>query len=230
MLLSPADSDLFFKLHRALMHFANQQLNIVPDIASPDQFSSLPHETRQEVCTALLDRMDMIELFVEQNRAKLTADEIDIVLSWRHLVAGRFYVFRQLKKYMVFLAADDPPVAYGVVALTEPFEDLIGTYLPVMVDAVLLPFKGMVIYDGLLNGYNITFGGGIKRSMNNSYREAKQRLDIVTCLPITSIPILAKQKKPSKHGQRAPRTRVESTSCGCSLPERVSSREATVRT
>ncbi len=32
---------------------------------------------------------------------------------------------------------------------------------------VLLPFKGRIVYDGLLAGYNVTFGGGIRRRLRN---------------------------------------------------------------
>ncbi len=189
MLLSPDDAELFFKLHCSLMHFVNQRLDVVPDIASLEEFTALPSETRLKVRNALLGEVDLIESFVDQNPANLSDEETDIVLSWRHQVTGRFYAFRQLKKYMVFLSIDDPPVAYGVVGLTEPFEHLIGPHLPVMTETVLMPFRDKIIYDGLLSRYNITFGGGIKRRLNDSYREAKERLGIVTSLPIQSIPM-----------------------------------------
>jgi hypothetical protein len=184
MLLSRDDAELFFRLHRSLMHFVNQRLGVVPDVASPDEFAALPPENRLEVRKAFLDGIDLIESFVDENPAKLSEDELDIVLSWRHQVSGTFYVFRQLKNYMVFLWSADPPVAYAVVALSEPFEDVIGPYLPRMTETVLLPFKGRIVYDGLLSGYNISFGGGIKRMLNDSYRQAKERQGIVTSLPV----------------------------------------------
>jgi len=31
MLLTPEEAELFFKLHRALMFFVNQQLHVLPD-------------------------------------------------------------------------------------------------------------------------------------------------------------------------------------------------------
>lgn len=195
MLLSEEDAELFFRLHRSLMWFVNDRLQIVPDIGSPDEFSRLPPETRHEVRNAFLNEADLIESFVDENPANLSDEETDIVLSWQHQVSGRFYAFRQLKKHMIFLATDDPPVAYGVVALTEPFEFLVGPYLPVMTETVLMPFKGRIVHDGLLSTYNISFGGGIKRSLNDSYREAKERLGIVTSLPIGLVPIPATPRK-----------------------------------
>ena len=184
MLLSPHDAELFFRLHRSLMHFVNQRLGIVSDVAGADEFAFLPPEDRLEVRQALLDNMELIETFVDENPEKLASDELDIVLSWRQQVSGTFYAFRQLKNYMVFLSSSDPPIAYGVTALTDPFEDLIGRFLPQMTDTVLLPFKGRIVYDGLLSGYNISFGGGVKRMLNDSYRQAKEQLGVVTSLPV----------------------------------------------
>jgi len=188
---------LFFKLHRALMFFVNQRLKVIPDdIASPDAFSSLSPEARLKVRDAFLNRTDLIQAFVEENPASLTSDELDIVRSWQHLVHGKFYVFRQLKKYMVFLSTDQQPVAYGVLALSQPFDELIGPYLPVLTQTVLLPFKGMIVYDGLMSSYRISFGPGIRRSLNESFNEAKARHGIVTTLPMSKASLPAKTPKP----------------------------------
>ena len=189
MLLSRDEAELFFLLHRSLMHFVNQRLGVVPDVADPDAFSGLPPEKRLEIRTAFLGRVDLVDTYVDENPANFGDDELNIVSSWRHQVAGKFYVLRQLKKYMVLLSFTDPPVAYGVVALTEPFQDIVGPSLPRLTETVLLPFKDRIIYDGLLNGFNISFGGGIKRRLNESYRQAKERQGVVTSLPVESSPI-----------------------------------------
>ena len=202
MLLKPDDAELFFKLNRSLMYFVNEKMGVLPDVNSPDDISNLDPEKRFQVRDAFLDEMDLIESFVNENSANLSEDEIEIVLSWHHSISGRFYIFRQLKKNTVFLSTDDPPTAYGVVALTEPFEEMLGHSLPRLFEAVLMPFKGQIVYDGLLRGYNIFFGGGIKRNLNESYRAAKDRLGIVTSLPIESfkssrkmVPTKPKKKK-----------------------------------
>jgi hypothetical protein len=208
MLLSADDAELFFKLNRSLMCFVNERLQIVPDIGNPDEFSRLPPETRHEIRNAFLNETDLIELFADANPFDLSDEELDVVFSWRYQVSGKFYIFRHLKKYTVFLPTDGPAVAYGVVALSEPFESLIGPYLPVMTETVLMPFKDKIIYDGLLSTYNISFGGGVKRSLNDSYREAKERLGIVTSLPITSVPIPATMRmtSPKRKAKKAARS------------------------
>jgi hypothetical protein len=202
MLLTPQDAELFFRPHRALMFFVNQRLGVLPDaVASPDEFSGLSPEVRLKVRDAFLQHTDLIQQFVEENPARLTAEELDLVRSWRHLVHGKFYLFRQLQKYMVFLSAEERPVAYGVLALTDPFEELVGPYLPVLAETVLLPFKGFIVYDGLLRSYRISFGPGIRRSLSESYKEAKERHGIVTSLPMSNEPLPVKAPK----ARRAPK-------------------------
>ncbi|MGH7136516.1 MAG: DUF6398 domain-containing protein [Pirellulales bacterium] len=196
MLLPPNDLELFFRLHRALMLFVNQRLTVIPDQpATPEEFARLPPEARLKVRVALNARLELIESFAAENPAHLTNEELDIVRSWRHLVAGRFYVFRELKNYTVFLSSAKQPVAYGVLALSQPFEDLIGPYLPVLTETVLLPFKGKIVYDGLMSSYNISFGGGIRRSLNESFKEAKARHGIITSLPMSDEPLPPKPPK-----------------------------------
>jgi hypothetical protein len=92
------------------------------------------------------------------------------------------------------------------VALSQPFEELIGPRLPVLTETVLLPFKDMIVYDGLLTSYNISFGGGIRRSLNESFKEAKARYGIVTSLPMSNEPLPPKVRPAPK-----PPSREEST-------------------
>jgi hypothetical protein len=203
VLLTPQDAGLYFRLHRALMFFVNQRLRVLPDdVVSPDGFSSLSPELRLKVRDAFVQHTGLIEVFADENPANLTDDELAIVRSWRHLVAGKFYIFRELKKYTVFLSADRQPVAYGVLALTQPFEELVGPYLPVLAETVLLPFQGLIVYDGLLNAYRISFGPGIRRSLNERYKEARVRHGTVTSLPMSDEP-------PAKAPKAKPRPRAK---------------------
>jgi hypothetical protein len=203
MLLEPQDVELFFKLHRALMFFVNQRLKVIPDdVASPEELSSLSPEVRLKVRDAFLGHTDLIQQFVDENPAHLTSNELDIVRSWRHLVHGRFYVFRELKKYTVFLSTTSPAIAYGVLALSQPFEELVGPYLPVLTQTVLLPFKGVIVYDGLMSSYNISFGPGIRRSLNESFKEAKARHGIVTSLPMSERPMVPTKVPKTKSRSR----------------------------
>ena len=185
MQLPLEDVELFFRLHRSLMFFVNQRLNVIDEkVATPDAYSALPPTTRIKVHKALLEHMDLIDAFANENPFGFDETDLEIVRSWKHLVAGTFYAYRQLQQYMVFLSSTEPVIAYGVVALFDPFEVVIGPHLPRMVKTTLLPFQGRIVYDGLVTGYNMTFGSGVRRRLNDSYKEAKERFGIVTSLPM----------------------------------------------
>jgi hypothetical protein len=214
MLPTPQDVELFFRLHRTLMFFVNQRLKVTPiKVASPEEFAALSPEVRLKVRDSLNTNLDLIESFTAENPARLSDDELDIVRSWRHLVTGKFYVFRELKKYTVFLSTTSPAIAYGVLALSQPFEDLIGPYLPVLTQTVLLPFKGMLVYDGLMSSYNISFGPGIRRNLNQDFKEAKARHGIITSLPMSATPLPPKMPK-AKPTQKPPTRQEKEESLG----------------
>ena len=184
MILDPDDCERFFKLHKALTLFVNQQLQVVELPArSAKEIVALPPEHRLKVRDALLTHLDLIDVFVEENPFQLDPDELDIVRSWKDLVAGEFYVLRFLKRYTVFLTAKQPSVAYGVVALSDPFEEVIHQPLPFLCKTVLLPFQGRIVYDGLLWGYNLIIGGNMTRELNDAYNAAKKRHGVITSLP-----------------------------------------------
>jgi hypothetical protein len=188
MLLTRPEGELFFHLHRSLMCFVNERLQIVPRVRTPEEFAALPDEKRYEHVQRLLDDLDLIERFVDANPAGLADEELAIVHSWRHLVAAKFFVFRQLSRYAVFISCEDPAVVYGVVALSQPLEELVGPRLPVMVETVLLPFRDKIVYDGMLGAMPMSFGGGIRRMLNETCRKAKARQGIVTRLPAPAVP------------------------------------------
>jgi hypothetical protein len=184
MQLEPDDLRLFYKLYPALLSFVNQRLGIVDTrFTGPEEYGALPTDQRIQLRNALVANLGLIEAFVSENPARLSADELEIVGSWKDLVAGEFYVYRILTKYTVFLTTREPAVAYGVLHLRDSFEDMLGPRLPHLCKTVLLPFKGQIVYDGLLAGYRVTFGPGLRRRFKESYNQAKNLQGIVTSLP-----------------------------------------------
>jgi hypothetical protein len=74
--------------------------------------------------------------------------------------------------------------------LMTPLDELIPGYaLPQVVMTVLLPFKGMIIYDGLFSGYNVIIGSHMRADLNHVYQVAKQKERIIFSLDPGSKPI-----------------------------------------
>ncbi len=172
----------FYKIWLALLRYTNAQRNICPGLHHKPQDEPIPSEDAMKIREVLWKDTSARDEFISKTPSQLPTEDLAIVNSWQHRIAGDFYIFRYLKKYTIFLQDNNPPRAYGVLGLVTPLEELFGPYLPIMVNTVLIPYKDNLIYDGLFSYYNITFGGGIRRRLNETYRDIQEREGIITSL------------------------------------------------
>ncbi|HET90722.1 MAG TPA: hypothetical protein ENN99_08300 [Chloroflexi bacterium] len=180
MKLATKDAELFFKLMWRLQFYVNQQHQILPNADSVEEYAAIPLQERVQVRDVLWENPGLIDVYVAENPHGLPDNELDIIRKWKRFVAGTFYIFRCLKKHTIFIGDDQ---VYGVLALYDSLEEMIyGQQLPIMVKAVLLPFKGEIVYDGALTFYNVRFGGGVRSRLKEEYMAAKQNGRIITTL------------------------------------------------
>ena len=199
MKLSADDLALFFRLQKSLMLYANEQLEVLPRVRTEAALERISMEDRVRLRDALYNRPELIADFVAANPSRLSAEELAIVASWKRFVSGEFYIVRFLKRYAVFLTAESPPQAYGVLGLTEEIEEVFFTLRPpIYIRTVLLPFKGRIVYDGLAQTYNVLFGSGIRGGLNEDYQAIRERGEIVESLEPDAV-------VPSGHAARRPR-------------------------
>lgn len=184
MKLSDQDVALFYRLIFALQVFTNKKLSLCPDADSLERFRKLPLNEKVIIRNALWDEIDLIESFLNENPFHLSREEMNVVESWKYRIKGRFILVSHLKSHSIFLKEDDQ-IAYGVLGLQEDLATLLGPDVPIMLETVLLPFKGQIIYDGLFSTYRISFGKGFRASIKDSYQQAKAKYGIVTSLPFS---------------------------------------------
>lgn len=181
MKLSVADADLFFKLMWSLQHYVNDQRHIFANVGSVEEYLRLPQSDKIQVRDALWEHPELIDAYVDENPDGFSENQRDMVRKWKRFVAGTFQIVRLLKKHAIFIGKDSK--VYGVLALDDRLDAmLLGRPLPIMVHAVLLPFKGKIVYDGLLRCYNVHFGGGVRAALKEEYLAAKKQGRIITTL------------------------------------------------
>ena len=181
MTLDLADGKLFFEFMWKLQYYANQKRGFHKGISSAAEYTNLSTEKKLKARDALWENTELIEAYVQENPDALPPEQLEIIQKWKGFIKGSFFIFRHLKKGSIFIGKDDK--VYAVHGIQDPLEEVIPSYaLPQMVEAILLPFKGKIIYDGLLSGYSIHFGGGIRSNLNRLYMNAKQRNRIITTL------------------------------------------------
>jgi hypothetical protein len=208
MRLPASEVARFYTLYPALLLYANQQLGLARQVTTIPQLMAMPEEEQYALRAAFYGHREIIEAFVHANPERFSDEDLALVASWKHLVQGQFYVFRHLKPYTVFLEASDTPNAYGVLALHDDFPDLFP-HVPLLIDTVLLPFKNQITYDGQCRYYNILFGGGITRRLNESYQLAKAHSGIITTLPFVASEAAPSDEERLRFYVRTARTREQ---------------------
>lgn len=180
MKLSTQEAAHFFELMWGLQLFVNQTLGIDPNVTSIPALKELDEKRRLPIRNGIWEHPELIDKFLAANAKTLSADDLGIVAGWKRFVKGTFYIERMLKKHTIFIQDN---AVYAVLGLFDSFDHFFyPNQLPVAVQAVLLPFQGQIVYDGMLLSYPIYFGGGISGNLKETYLAAKQNGEIITSL------------------------------------------------
>lgn len=181
MNLCEEDVQQFYKLYHSLLYYVNTKFGVTV-MKSPDKIIKTSLKDIELLREELYGHPEMINQFINENPFRFSSDELGIIREWNNFLKGKFIILRSLKKYTIFLDSEEPPKAYGVLTLSGAFEEVLGP-LPAMVEAVLLPFKGKIIFDGIIKYYPVTIGSGYRRSLNDTYESAKLEFGIIESLP-----------------------------------------------
>jgi len=171
----------FLRIHLSLIHFVGIEEGLIPKNMSLEKFKDTDIETKFPIRDSLYENPKYFDKFIKENSYDLSNEDLQVVDNFRHFKRGQFWLLKYLKKYSIFLDGD---FAYGVLALSDPFEWFFGNNLPIMVETVLLPFEGKIVYDGLMRSSNIIIGNNIASSLNNEYNVLKAKYGLITQLPI----------------------------------------------
>ncbi|HEU5374871.1 MAG TPA: hypothetical protein VFV38_05500 [Ktedonobacteraceae bacterium] len=192
--LSAQQTSRFYRIWFPLLHYVNERLHVVAPFSAIPSEGSVQTADAMHVRNALWEHDALREDFITENPAYLPPEDLALVASWQNRLAGSFYIVRALQAYTVFLTDQAPIHAYGVLGLTSPIEETIDWPIPLLTQAVLLPFEGQITYDSLLTSYAVTFGPNIRHRLTNDYRTAKEREGIITSLDPATTASLAEQR------------------------------------
>jgi hypothetical protein len=184
MQLAEKEIDLFYKVWFFLTWALNEKHNLVEKFPKPVWKKTEPPNIIKimTIRSTVWKKPELIdELLNDTNYDYLfNANERDVVIGWRnHFVKSNFFVIKHMKKYSVFLQSGEPAKLYGVTGISDPIEHLYPFRLPYIAQATLLPLKDKIIYDGIINVSQITFGSGITKSLNQEYKTLKERYGII---------------------------------------------------
>ena len=194
MLIPPEEQKLYFDLYPSLLGYAAGRAGGIKGISDLATFRASTNEIRAQARDYLLENIYLLREYLDENPDEFRERDLSYMMHWDLFFKGDFIVERDLKKYTVFLSKDAPVRAYGVLSLSEEVVDMLPYPLPMMIRAVLLPWKGRIVCDGLFTFYSVHFGRGIRNSFRESYCQAKEA-GIITSLEPGAEP---EKPKPAK--------------------------------
>ena len=145
MRLEYCDVELFYQLWFPLLDFVNRTYHVCPETEMIDREQGVDPCDAKAIADYLWSHTAVLEEYSK------------IVAGWKRCKPGRYIVERHLKKGSVFISAEDGAV-YMVKGLFSTWEEMLGG-CPVLLDAVLIPFRDIIISDGLVAPYSIYCSG-----------------------------------------------------------------------
>ena len=173
MVLSEQDAALFYELWFPLLEYVNQNYKVSENLKQIAVAESLDPAEVKLVANYLWDNPGIIDDYLHLH-GDLPKDHAELIQSWKRCVKGRFVLERHLKKGSIFISTDHPGV-YQVCGIITSLEEMFyWRPLPILMDVALIPFRDVIISDGLLVPLNVYLGGGIKRMLKETYMTAKK--------------------------------------------------------
>ena len=204
MHLSEDDAALFFKIWIGLLNYVNDKYKIAFRIGKITKNISFRPGKLVAIRSKLWENKEVISEYVEKSADTLTKREINILKSWEaYEISGIFAIMKHMKAYSVFMTHGENPKLYGVSGITDSIgEKIPASMLPILTEAVLLPFEGKIIYDSLLIPYDMRLGSDISMEMERTYHELKKKDGIIVHLPPADVHLQKSQKnKKSRNPQ-----------------------------
>jgi hypothetical protein len=205
MHLPPADAALFYRAWGALLAWVNEQRRIVPAFPRPTPGQPIEMSLANQIRKVVWADDSLRERFLAEGASDLGDAERDLIASWRHRISGQFIILKHLQKHSIFMSKE----VYAVVGIYTPFAELFP-FVPMYVHAVLIPFRDVIITDGILESppMQISFGGGARRMFQQQYSIARVAGEIRRSLPWQAVTAPDTPARPKRASAKPSRGRV----------------------
>lgn len=183
MYLNENDIRKFYRIWFRILEYTNQKYEVAPKLKLVGTSRPIKPADVIPIRNVLWENDSIIEEYIKKNPYGLDEDEIVILTSWKIRISGKFLILKHLKNYSAFMHVEKDGKVYGVIGISEPIAEMFhSSYLPMLIETVLIPFKDKIIYDSLLMPYNMHIGSNMRRSFNEEYKELKEKYGVITIL------------------------------------------------
>lgn len=156
--LSSKDADLFYKLYFALLEYTNNLYNINTRIKKIYKQNGINPAYLIDIINKLWECSDeIINNFIKENPFKFNQEELEIINEFKTGKRDIYFVANYEPEYTAIISKEEK--VYMVKGLRDNIDNIIDhSKLPLPIITTLLPFKGKIIFDGIINEFSLSFG------------------------------------------------------------------------
>lgn len=174
MTLSKEDAELFYELWFPILDFVNEKMKVNPAIGKIHGARHSDPAQVKEIADVLWNNVQVIDEYLEKHRSEFPKEHLEIIDGWKRRVCDDFILVRNLKSGSIFISAHTEKV-YLVKGIISSWEEMFFYRSPpIMLSATLIPFRGVIISDGLVSAYNVAFGNNYSSGWRDIYMTAKK--------------------------------------------------------
>lgn len=179
MRLSKDDSALFYSLFFPLLEYVNKKYKVNRKVKMIVNAKSLNPNAVKEIADKVWEDVSIIDDYLLASTNLCEAHK-EILRSWKRRVSGQFILERHLKGGSIFIFNENALV-FKVSGIVSSWDEMFPReYLPVVMEATLIPFKEVIITDGLVLPYNVAIGQNMKERFKEIYMSAKNSNEIIS--------------------------------------------------
>ena len=173
MILTDEEAEQFYDLWISLLDFVNQKYKLIKELYGMTSPKGLPLKSVAFISSKLWEDKDIIDEFVLSGFKKMDEEEIAIVSSWKRAIHGKFIVDRHLRKGSVLISVDNNEV-YIVKGIYSSWKEILGGYpMPQIVEVTLMPFRDVILHDGIVASYGVCLGRNMSEQSKQTYFAVK---------------------------------------------------------
>ncbi len=170
--LSKSEAELFYKIYFALLEFTNKKYKINPKIKIYKSKDVNPYEIQEIIKKFWENKVAIILEFCLANPYKFNSEELKIIGEFKK---GFRDVFTIAKFYEEYTAVINKEQVYMIKGLYQNLDEVLHKRkLPISAVMAIMPFKDVIIYDGILGFTDLKitsrFENMVKNKLENNIK------------------------------------------------------------
>ena len=179
MILTNNDAKYFYDLWIPLLDYVNKKYKILPELYGMNSPAGLPIPKIAIITNKLWEDTAIIDEYISSSDSLNQNDKVQIMMWKDYSLHDKFIVDRHLKDGSIFISLQTEKV-YLVKGIYSSIREMLdGLPMPQVVMATLIPFKDVIIHDGIVMPYGVTLGKNMSDQSKELYRSAKANNEII---------------------------------------------------